>query len=368
MRPPAPRAVAGQVGPVSWGTEMSVKARTVILGGLAVIVVLVVGAGVAMVGVKGFGNVLFGPDARPVTDKKFEVTEARLARGKYLAEGPAHCFECHSDRDPSTPEYKIIEAKKGAGWVMPVPELNNIAARNITPDRETGIGDWTDDEIARAIREGVRKDGSALFPLMPYEQFAQMDDEDLASVVVYLRTIPAVKNTVPVRSLPGPLEFIVKTIPKPITTPVASHPASTPAERGAYLVTLASCAGCHSRFDDKGVMIPGTEFGGGGLFNDPIQKKDVFSMNITPDPSGIAHYDESLFIQTIRTGTMAGRMLNHIMPFNSFKNMTDSDLSDIFAHLKTLTPVKHRISNTDPPTMCGVCNQSHGLGELNAKR
>jgi mono/diheme cytochrome c family protein len=347
---------------------MSVKAKTVILGGLAVIVLLVVGGALAMFGVKGLGNVLFGPDARPVTDKKFDVTEARLARGKYLVEGPTHCFECHTERDMSTPEYRIIEAKKGAGWVMPIPELNNIASRNITPDKETGIGDWTDDEIARAIREGVRKDGTALFPIMPYTEFAHMDDEDVASIVVYLRTIPAVKNTVPVRSLPGPLEFIVKTIPKPLTTPVASHPSSTPAERGKYLITLAGCAGCHSRFDDQGVLIAGTEFGGGGLFKDPGQNgKEVFSMNITPDPSGIAHYDESLFRETIRTGTMKGRMLNHIMPFQSFKNMTDGDLDDIFAHLKTVTPVKHRISNTDPPTLCGICNQSHGLGELNAK-
>ena len=85
---------------------------------------------------------------------------------------------------------------------MPIPELNNIAARNITPDPETGIGAWTDDEIARAIREGVRKDGTALFPVMPYLDFATMDDEDVKSIVVYLRTIPAVKNTVPTRQLP----------------------------------------------------------------------------------------------------------------------------------------------------------------------
>ena len=91
-----------------------------------------------------------------MTDRKFDVTEARVARGKYLVEGPASCFHCHSEHDFSTPTDPIVEAKKGAGWVMPIPELNNIAARNITPDPETGLGSWTDDEIARAIREGVR--------------------------------------------------------------------------------------------------------------------------------------------------------------------------------------------------------------------
>jgi mono/diheme cytochrome c family protein len=351
-----------------WETDMAVRAKTIILSLLGVIVLLVVGGALAMFGFKGLGNVLFGPDARPVVDRKFEVTEARLARGKYLAEGPAHCFMCHTDHDMTVPEYPIIAAKKGAGWVMPIPELNNIASRNITQDRETGIGDWTDDEIARAIREGVRKDGSALFPLMPYPMFASMSDEDLASVVVYLRTIPAVKNTVPTRQLPGPLEYIVKTIPKPITTPVPSHPSSTPAERGKYLATLATCVECHSPTDDKGMPLPGLQFGGGAKFPDPLQKRDVFTVNITPDPSGIAHYDEAMFLQTIRTGSVLGRKLNHIMPFESFKTMTDSDLGDIFAYLKTLPPVKHRISNTDPPTMCPLCNQSHGLGELNVKK
>ena len=342
---------------------MRVRAKTVVLGILALLVLLVIGA-ITAVG----WQIVLGPDARPVSSEKFEATEARLARGKYLVEGPAACFHCHTEHDFSNPEYPIIQAKKGAGWVMPVPELNNIAARNITPDPETGIGAWSDDEIARAIREGVRKDGTALFPIMPYPAFASMDDEDVKSIVVYLRTLPAVKNTVPTRQLPGPLEYIVKTIPKPLTTPQPSHPASTPVERGKYLVTIAECKGCHTASDAQGQALPGLDFGGGGSFDDPGTKTKVFSLNITQDPSGIAHYDESLFIQTIRTGQVTSRLVNHIMPFEFFRNMTDEDLRDVFAYIKSLPPVKHRISNTDPPTMCPVCNQSHGLGELNVKK
>ncbi|HXT70699.1 MAG TPA: hypothetical protein VN700_13135 [Vicinamibacterales bacterium] len=342
---------------------MAIRAKTVVLGILVLLVLLVLGA-ITAVG----WQIVLGPDARPVTSEKFEATEARLERGKYLVEGPAACFHCHSEHDFTNPDYPIIETKKGAGWVMPIAELNNIASRNITPDGETGIGSWSDDEVARAIREGVRKDGSALFPVMPYLAFRNMDDEDVKSIVVYLRTIPAVKNTVPTRSLPGPLEYIVKTMPKPLTTPQPSHPSSTPADRGKYLVTLAECHNCHTPAV-QGQLLPGMDFGGGGQFHDPGQGgKAVFSMNITPDASGIAHYDESLFMQTIKTGQVGGRVLNHIMPFLYFRNMTDGDLSDIFAYLKSLTPVKHRISNTDPPTQCALCNQSHGLGELNVKK
>jgi mono/diheme cytochrome c family protein len=342
---------------------MRVRAKTIVLGILLLLVLLVIG-GITAVG----WQIVLGPDARPVTSEKFEASDARLARGKYLVEGVAACFHCHTEHDFSDPEYPIVQAKKGAGWVMPIPELNHLPSRNITPDPETGIGSWTDDEVARAIREGIRKDGTALFPVMPYPVFASMDDEDVKSIVVYLRTIPAVRNVVPTRQLPGPLEYIVKTIPKPLTTPQPSHAASTPVERGKYLATLADCQGCHTATDDQGLPLPGLAFGGGNSFNDPALKQKIFSLNITQDPSGIAHYDESLFIQTIRTGQVTSRLVNHIMPFEFFRNMTDEDLRDVFAFIKSVPPVKHRVSNTDPPTLCPVCNQSHGLGELNIKK
>jgi mono/diheme cytochrome c family protein len=337
---------------------MKIRGKTIALGLLGLVVLVVLG-GITSIG----WQVVLGPSARAVTDQKFAVTEARLARGKYLVEGPTHCLECHSEHDLSTPEYPTIASKLGAGWALPIPELNHISSKNITSDKETGLGNWTDDEIARAIREGIRKDGTALFPLMPYQNFAKLDDEDLASIVVFIRTLPAVRNEVPARNLPFPLEHIVKTIPKPITTPQPSHPAATAAERGSYLVTLASCGACHTPAV-QGEPRPGMAFAGGELFMDPKQGA-VFSMNITPDASGIAHYDEALLTQTLRTGQVSGRMLNHIMPFESYKTMTDGDISDIFAYLKTLTPVKHRISNTDPPTPCPLCKQSHGLGDLN---
>jgi mono/diheme cytochrome c family protein len=342
---------------------MAIRVRTVLI----TLVVILVGA--VLGGITAIGwEVVLGPDARPAGDRKFDVTDARLARGKYLVEGPAACFHCHSEHDFTNPEYPILEAKKGAGWVMPIPELNDIAARNITPDQETGIGAWTDDEIARAIREGVRRDGTALFPVMPYLEFAKMDDEDVASIVVYLRSIPPVRNLLPARALPFPLEYIARTIPKPITQPQPSHPAATPEERGKYLATIASCQGCHTPADDRGQPIAGLEFGGGGKFDDPGRNgQPFFSMNITQDPSGLQHYDDALFLQVMRTGEVSTRKLNGIMPYLYFRNMTDDDLRDIWAYLKSVPPVKHRVTNTDAPTLCPLCNQRHGLGDLNVK-
>jgi mono/diheme cytochrome c family protein len=339
---------------------MAIRARSILLGLLLLLIVLVVG-GLTMIG----WEVVLGPKARATSAAPFERTDARLARGKYLAEGPAHCFHCHTEHDMTDPTFPILEAKKGAGWVMPIPELNNIAARNITPDPETGIGAWTDDEVARAIREGVRKDGTALFPVMPYPVYAGMDDEDVKAIVVYLRSIPPVRNVVPTRSLPGPLEYIVNTIPQPITAPKPSHPASTPVERGRYLVdSVADCGGCHTPAKE-GVPVPGLTLAGGNSFPD-LKGGTTYTLNITPDPSGIEHYDDALFKEVLRTGQLKGRMLHHAMPFLFYRNLSDEDLSDMFAYLRTATPVKHRISNTDPPALCAVCGQTHGLGELNA--
>lgn len=341
---------------------MAVRLKTVFVGLVVLVVVLALGA-ISAVG----WEVVLGPDARPTTDRRFEVTEARLARGKYLVEGPAHCFHCHTPHDLSVPTFPIDQATKGGGWTMPIPELNHIAAPNITSDAETGLGAWTDDEIARAIREGVRKDGSALFPIMPYPDFATLSDEDVESIVVYLRTLPPVRNTVPTRQLPFPLEYIVKTIPTPIAAPQPPPPSSTPVERGRYLASLATCGGCHTATDDQGQRLAGLDYGGGNQFDDPASGRRLHTPNITPDPSGIAHYDEGLFKEVIRTGAIGGRVLNHLMPFEFFKTMTDEDLGDLFAYLQSLPPVRHRVSNTDPPTPCVVCNREHGLGELNRK-
>jgi hypothetical protein len=113
-------------------------------------------------------------------------------------------------------------------------------------------------------------------------------------------------------------------------------------------------------------FLPGMDFGGGGLFHDPADtSKTVVSLNITPAPSGIAHYDESLFLQTMKTGTVVSRRLNPIMPIENYRNMTDDDLRDVWAYLRSVAPVTHRVSNTDAAAKCPVCGQTHGLGDLN---
>jgi len=209
------------------------------LGILAVVALLVLGA-ITAVG----WQVVLGPDARAVTNRTFERTDARLSRGQYLVENVAACFHCHSEPDLTDPAGPIKAGMKGAGWEMPVPELGKIVAPNITPDRDTGIGTWTDDEIARAIQEGINKQGKPLFPLMPYMNFRDLDDEDLASIVVYLKSIPAVSMKRERSQLIVPLNILVNTMPKPLAAhaPTPAPVRATSQARGEYLVkTISGC-------------------------------------------------------------------------------------------------------------------------------
>ena len=140
-----------------------------------------------------------GPRVRPLADRKFERTANRLIRGRYLVNGIAECFACHGPSDFKRLGWPPARGKEGSGY----PNFTSSgepgpASPNITPDRETGVGNWTDDMLARAIREGVGHDGHLLDPtVMPYEFYRAMSAEDLASIIVYLRSIPPIRNPLP---------------------------------------------------------------------------------------------------------------------------------------------------------------------------
>lgn len=293
----------------------------------------------------------------------FERTPARLERGRYLVEGPAHCFQCHSEVDWERPGAQPKQGKKGAGTIFPEAGLPWLVAPNITPDIETGAGTWTDEHFVRAIREGVGHDGRRLFPMMPYMNFKNMSDEDLASVITYVRSIEPVRNTVPKTTLP---QVVKDSLPPHQTiTSVPSPDMSNPVERGKYLVTIANCGSCHTPLNKQGQPLTHLSFAGGMLFKGPWG--EVTSANITPDASGISYYDEELFVKTLRTGHVGARKLNSIMPWGYFRNMTDEDLKAIYAYLRTLPPVQHRVDNTEVATACPVCGGRHGFGEMNHK-
>lgn len=301
-------------------------------------------------------------------------TPERLARGSYLVNGVLQCFNCHSDVDFSRRPSRPFAGKMGGGHIfsntlLGLPPGNRVVAPNISPDPEFGAGKWTDSDFVRALRQGIGHDGRTLFPVMPYHYFHKLSDEDLAAAIVYVRSIPPVHIERPKTVLTAEIKATLQPLP-PVEN-VAAPDKSDRVKYGAYLVNAGHCNGCHTPADDKtGEPIPGMYLAGGDVLTgpwgpDPTKEISVASLNLTPDPSGISYMNEAMFIKTLRTGQVQARLLANIMPWAFFRNLSDDDLKAMYAYLRTVKPVQHRVDNTEPPGYCKLCRHRHGYGKRN---
>jgi mono/diheme cytochrome c family protein len=328
---------------------------------LIVVVALCLLLGAAITLTVGWRPII-GPKARKLTDRKFDPTPARLERGVRLAHDTG-CIYCHSPHDYKAPGRPTLPGQELSGQELPYSGLpGRISAPNLTPDREAGSGNWTDDQLARAIREGIGHDGRTLFPIMPYQNLRHMSDEDLASIIVYLRSVPAVRNQPPKTEIIFPVKYLIRSAPKPLTEPVPEPDTSDKLQWGSYLVARSGCDDCHTPAI-RGQEIPGMKLAGGFTLTEPWVS--ATSANITPDSSGISYYDETLFIQAMRTGLVKARQLSPIMPYSEYKYLTDDELKAMFAYVRSVPPVKHRVDNSLPPTDCKLCQGKHGAGDQN---
>ena len=184
-----------------------------------------------------------GPKTRPLTQVKFENTPERLARGAYIVNNVASCMDCHSPHRWAEHDAPILPNMIAAGQDMTMLKglPGQIVAPNISPDPETGAGNWTDDQLARAIREGIGHDGRALFPLMPYQAFSHMSDEDLASVIVYSALVAASPPAAADDANNFPVRYLIRGGPRASELPIPAPDVSTSSKRGTYLVEIAGC-------------------------------------------------------------------------------------------------------------------------------
>jgi mono/diheme cytochrome c family protein len=234
------------------------KLRKVLLIGALSVCVLLLLAIQFTIGWRPF----LGPRKRALNNQKFEATPERLARGQYLTRNLLGCEVCHTPCDWTQHGAPPLPGKELAGETLDFPSFpGKPVAPNLTPDRETGAGTWTDDQLARAIREGIKHDDTTLFPLMPYMQYRSLSDEDLASVVVYVRSVAPVHNALPAMKVNFPVNYLVRGVPQPVTAPVLGPNPSDTVARGKYLVTL----GCVATMRSTPSLSPAVRnFGGPG--------------------------------------------------------------------------------------------------------
>ena len=208
---------------------------------------------------------------------------------------------------------------------------------NITPDPETGIGRWSDADIASAIRDGRRPDGMLIGPVMPVEVYRSLSDHDLVAVVTYLRAVPPVPHAVTERSTyPFPL-----TPYGPPVVGVPDPPEDDPVARGAYLAgPVAHCMDCHTP------PLPGerrdwSRIGAGGVpFEGPWGV--AVSRNVTSSKEyGIKDWTDDQIIRVLTQGISAdGRRLAPPMSGRAaiWARLTERDKHDLVAYLRTLPP------------------------------
>ena len=287
------------------------------------------------------------PKVSAASDIKIEPTQERIERGRYLANSYAFCIDCHSDRDVNKFSMPVVPGTEGKGGMDFGEGAGFVPASNITPDKETGIGNWTDGEIFRAITSGVDKDGKFLAPMMPYALFASMDKEDLYSIIAYIKTLKPIKYQVQEKSLKFPVNLIFRTIPSDVQSFGKKPDGLDKIKQGEYL--SVACKFCHSQ-SDKGNLIPGKEFAGGVEFPMP-DGSIIRSSNISPDKeTGIGNMTKELFLAKFKSCLEEANLDPKTRGFNTpmawnfiAKTSTDEDLMAIFDYLMAQKPVNNKV-------------------------
>jgi len=308
---------------------------------VVVILVLIIIAGISYV-------TLALPNVGEPEAIKVAVTPQRVERGKYLANNISLCMDCHSVRDWSKFAGPMKEGSLGAGgekFDANVGFPGDVIVPNITPYH---LNNWTDGELFRAITAGVKKDGSAIFPLMPWESYSKMSREDVYSIIAYLRTIASKKADYPQRKLDFPLNILVHTMPKKPTLGITPNEHDT-LKYGEYLVTIAACKDCHSQVN-QGKIIAGLEYAGGRDFIVPGAGV-VRSANITADnTTGLGNWTKEQFVSRFKQYADTSKRVNvkpgefqSIMPWYRYADMKTGDLEAIYTYIKTIKPVKNKV-------------------------
>lgn len=256
--------------------------------------------------------------------------ETLLERGRYLMNSIVACGNCHT---PQTPEGPVPGRELAGQLVIKTPQFTAYAP-NITPDIETGIGSWSDAEITTAIRDGRRPDGTMIGPPMPFEYYRDISDADVRAMVAYLRSVPAVKSSVPrsIYNFPLPESY------GPPVTSVDDVSRSDPVRYGAYLTgPLGHCWSCHSPLVNGHPDLTNQLGAGGQVLEGPWGV--AVTANITPHQDGIRDYSDHDIKQAITKGVRPdGSSLSPPMGFHYYRNIKQPDLAAMIAYMRTVQP------------------------------
>ncbi|HVQ74301.1 MAG TPA: cytochrome c [Candidatus Binatia bacterium] len=270
------------------------------------------------------------------------ASPAEIVHGKYVFAATGGCG-CHTEPGK--------ERALNAGGRQFDGPFGTVYSTNITPDRDTGLGAWTDEQIITAIRLGRRPDGGRILPVHPYTVFNGMAAGDLKALVAYLRSLPPISRKTPPKKISVPL-FESVFLPAwlaafaPRETPPSSAP-TTGLPRGEYLVkAVGHCGECHTPRTIT-MATDNSRFLGGN----PDGPENSSVPNITPDKSTGLTWTEDEIVEYLATGNkpdgdVAGGLMGEVIEGTTagYKDMTREDLRWIARYLMTLPPVSNKVS------------------------
>lgn len=300
-----------------------------------------------------FYLLLRSPSAAPAATITVDMSPERVERGQYLFDAICACGTCHSERDYKKFGGPINPKRVGVGQEMPFNSLpGTITAGNLTRDKDTGLGNWSDGDKIRAIRDGVNKDGRALYPLMPYQYYRYLSDEDVQAIVAYMNSLPVVKNQLPRTSITFPTSMWIKGLPSPVFHVAAVDPDGGEAF-GEYITRVAACESCHTPL--RGFQPDLNERFAGGTDLDSFFGV-VTAANISPDMgSGIGGWSYPQFEKRMRDyqnyqgqPPLTGPPDFTLMPWESYTKITDHDLEAMFLYLRGLKAVSNATPGGKP--------------------
>ncbi len=264
------------------------------------------------------------------------AAETPLERGAYLVEGIANCGNCHAPQEASG-ALPFTPLSGGPAITSPV---FTVYPPNITPDRETGIGMWTEDQVVTALRDGHTPAGTMLRPPMPVPFYRSMSDDDAHAIAAYILSRPPVRHQSP----PSQYKFAAPASYGPPIGHVAAPPRSDPVAHGAYLASMGHCMLCHTPLAPNGQRDYARYLGAGGLVMDGAFGH-IVTANITPDKeTGIGAWSDADITRALTTGERPdGRRLASPMPIAYLARLTADDRAALVAWLRSLRPIANRV-------------------------
>lgn len=258
--------------------------------------------------------------------------QAPVERGKYLVNTILTCQNCHTPKDEKGAP--VYERDLSSGLVFDEPPFK-VTASNITQDKETGIGNWSDADIEKALRKGERPNGVKLAAIMPSDFYEIITPSDMSAIIAYLRTVKPVKAQAPA---PEYRMALPRHIPPGAGKPFSDADMADKVKKGFYLVTIGHCMECHTPMGPKGREFESAYGKGGFEFKGPWGVS--VSRNITSHKEkGIGAWSDAEIKRAITDGVSKdGSRLKPPMGYEFYKNMTGDDLDAVVAYLRTVPP------------------------------